>query len=122
MAIADHDKAIQLNPNLPDAYNFRGLAYKGKGDYNRAIADYSDAMRLNPKYAAAYINRGDLYKNKGDYDRAIADYEAALRINPNLKKASDSLSHAKLLMSPEYQLGKRVGEWVGEWIKGRKRK
>jgi tetratricopeptide (TPR) repeat protein len=50
-----------------DYYN-RGLAYRNKGDYDRAIADYNQAIRLDPKYAAAYNNRGRAYADKGDHD------------------------------------------------------
>ena len=82
-AIADYDRAIQLNPDYATAYNNRGLSYSNKGDEDRAIADYDRAIQLNPDYATAYNNRGISYKNKGDYDRAIADYDRAIQLNPD---------------------------------------
>src|SRR6516162_2760697 len=48
----------------------RGVAWRAKGDNNRAIADYDQAIRLNPKLAIAYNNRGNAWRAKGD-DRAI---------------------------------------------------
>jgi tetratricopeptide (TPR) repeat protein len=50
-----------------------GLAYRVKGDYDRAIADYSEAIRINPRDAVAFNDRGFAHSTKGDYDRAIAD-------------------------------------------------
>jgi tetratricopeptide (TPR) repeat protein len=47
-AIADFDRAIQLNPKYVDAFNNRGFAYNTKGEYDRAIADYNQAIQLNP--------------------------------------------------------------------------
>src|SRR5580692_12188206 len=61
-----------------DAFNKRGIAYKDKGDYDRAIQDYDQAIRLSPKNAAAFDNRGVAYAGKGQYDRAIQDYDQAI--------------------------------------------
>ena len=68
-------------------YTNRGIAYRAKGDTNRAIADYTEAMRRDPKYAKAYYNRGNAYSDKGDTDRAIADYSAAIRLEPTYANA-----------------------------------
>ena len=64
------------------AHTNRGVAYRAKGDHDRAIADYDEAIRLDPKDAVAYSNRGIAYKDKGDYDRAIADYNEAIGLDP----------------------------------------
>lgn len=68
---------------LAEAFNNRGVAYRVKGDHERAIQDYGQAIKLNAKFAAAYINRGVAYDYKGDYDRAIVDYEQALKLKPS---------------------------------------
>lgn len=68
---------------LAEAFNNRGVAYRVKGDHERAIQDYGQAIKLNTKFAAAYINRGVAYDYKGDYDRAIVDYEQALKLKPS---------------------------------------
>ena len=70
-----------------DAYNNRGVAYGGKGDYDRAIADFDKAIQLKPDYADAYDNRGVAYGSKGDYDRAIADYDKAIQLKPDYADA-----------------------------------
>src|ERR1700730_3259916 len=67
---------------LASAFSNRGVAYKHKGDFDRAIADYDEAIRLNPGYAIAYINRCADYNAKGAHDRAIADCSTALRLDP----------------------------------------
>ena len=57
-AIADYDKALELDPKDATAYNNRGFTYDKKGDYDKAIADYNKALELDPKDATAYNNRG----------------------------------------------------------------
>src|SRR5262249_13726904 len=59
--------------NYAAARHQRGLAYRAKGDLDRAIADLTEAVRLDPKYAEAYYVRGVSYGKKGDVERAIAD-------------------------------------------------
>jgi tetratricopeptide (TPR) repeat protein len=64
------------------AYNNRGVAYRDKGDVDRAIADFSEAIKLDPILARAYHNRGIAYRAKGDLSRAVADQEVAIKLDP----------------------------------------
>ncbi len=63
---------------LATAFDNRGVAYKIKGQYDRALRDYEQAIRLNPSNANAYNNRGVIYRIKAEYDHAIADYDEAI--------------------------------------------
>jgi len=54
LALVDFTKAIELNPNYADAYNYRGLIYYNQSKYDLALADYTKAIELNPNYVAAY--------------------------------------------------------------------
>ena len=49
-AIADYNRAIQINPQLAKAYYNRGLAKKAVGDMQGAIGDFSQAHALDPKF------------------------------------------------------------------------
>src|SRR6185436_1765049 len=59
-AIADFNRAIELDPKLAISYHNRGLAQKAKGDLDGAIPNY--------------INSGIIKEGNGDHDGAIADY------------------------------------------------
>ena len=52
-AIQRYSEAITINPDYADAYNNRGSAYLGKGEYERAIADFDKSIRLKPDYPDA---------------------------------------------------------------------
>src|SRR5215475_10165435 len=70
--------------NRAIAFNNRGRAYAGKGQYDRAIQDFDEAIRLKPNDAIAFYNRGRAYAaGKGQYDRAIQDFDQAIRLKPN---------------------------------------
>src|ERR1035437_445783 len=45
--------------NLAMVFNNRGIAYKNKGQYDRAIQDYDQAIKLNPNDADAIKNRAE---------------------------------------------------------------
>jgi len=81
-AIADYNRAIELNPKDARAYYNRGIAKRAKGDLDGAIADFSRAIELDPKYAIAYNNRGIAKDDKGDLDGAIGDYNRAIELDP----------------------------------------
>src|SRR6266540_3170541 len=83
-AIADYNRAIDLNPKYAGAYNNRGLAKQAKGDLDGAIADYNCAIELCPKQPRAYMNRGFAKQAKGDHDGAIADYNRAIELAAKL--------------------------------------
>jgi len=77
--------AIQLNPNLADAYAYRGDIYNQNGRLALAISDYSDAIRLNSQYKTpAYKLRSQLYTEFRDYEKAIEDYTEIISENPDL--------------------------------------
>jgi len=76
-----------IGENLAVAFTNRGLAYKSKGQWDRAIADFSEAIRLQPDFVTAFNNRGNIYYGQGQFDRAIEDYDKAIRLNPELAEA-----------------------------------
>ena len=56
-AIADYDKAIELNAAFALAYFNRGLAYSAFGSRNQAIADWKIAAGLGLKEAQDYLKQ-----------------------------------------------------------------
>jgi len=81
-AIADLDRAIELNPDLYPAYLIRGQIYQQLKKPNKALADYNLAIELNPQFSEAYSQRGILYfglqkfqKAQIDLDRAINEFQ-----------------------------------------------
>jgi TolB-like protein/Flp pilus assembly protein TadD len=48
------EKALQLDPNLPEAYGILGLIEVGSFENEKAIVNYKKAIALNPNYADVY--------------------------------------------------------------------
>ena len=94
-AIADFDRALELDPTGTNAYINRGTAKHHKHDLNGAIADYNRAIKLDPKYALAYLNRGLAKTGKDDWDGAILDYNRAIELDPKYALAYFNRGNAK---------------------------
>jgi tetratricopeptide (TPR) repeat protein len=82
LALADLERALKIDPNMPILYVVRAAVYLDMRDFDRAIEDTNIALRINQHDADALSTRALAYLMKGDYDRALADAEAAVRINP----------------------------------------
>jgi tetratricopeptide (TPR) repeat protein len=86
-AIADFNRAIELNPNDDAPYYNRAQARRLKKDTAGAIADYTRAIELGCKNPAAYNNRGNARSENNDPDGAIADYTRAIELKPDYARA-----------------------------------
>ena len=95
-AIADYDKAIQINPQFFYAYFKRGDAKSDLGNYAAAIADYDKAIKIDDMLFNIYFDRGLAQSELADNEAAIADYDKAIEINPEDAKLYSRRGVAKL--------------------------
>ncbi|WP_375443034.1 tetratricopeptide repeat protein [uncultured Nostoc sp.] len=93
-ALASHQKAIQLNPNLAIAYNGLGNALSDQQKLDAAVAAYQKAIQLNPNYVIAYYNFGIVLKDQKKLDAAVAVFQKAIQLNPNFADAYNNLGVA----------------------------
>ena len=86
-AIADFDRAAELDPKNDAPYYNRAQAKRLKNDTAGAIADYTRAIELGSTNPAAYNNRGNARAENKDLDGAIADYTRAIELKPDYARA-----------------------------------
>ena len=77
-ALADYNKALQLNPELDSAYNNRANYYASVGKLSEALADYEQALDLNPGNFRTWINQAITFRELGLYDLALENFDMAL--------------------------------------------
>jgi serine/threonine protein kinase/Flp pilus assembly protein TadD len=84
-AEVDVDKALALDPNLPEGYFARGLIlwtpYK-RFPHEQAVYAYKRAIELNPNFDEAHHQLGYVYLHIGLLDQGQRELETALAINP----------------------------------------
>lgn len=82
-ALSKFDRALQIDPESPEAYFWRGRTYIKTGQYGRAVADFKMAVKFNPAYAEAYDNMGWLYARGGKYDESINCLTRSIELKPD---------------------------------------
>ncbi|HEU4596777.1 MAG TPA: tetratricopeptide repeat protein [Pyrinomonadaceae bacterium] len=84
-ALADFDKAIELNAADALAHVNRGLLRRERGEAEGALKDFTQAVLIDPRAATAYANRGVIYLQRGQDKLAEKDFAEAVRLDPALK-------------------------------------
>ncbi|MCI0693129.1 tetratricopeptide repeat protein [candidate division KSB1 bacterium] len=81
-AIAELNKATEIDKNYAPAYNLLGYAHREQGDYAKAEEAFKNYIRLLPNEANPYDSLADLYTKMGRYEEAITNYKKAVELNP----------------------------------------
>jgi len=103
-------KALEIQPDYPDAHINLGTALKENGDLNGAIASFQQALKLKPSYLEAHINLGNALHEQGDLIAGIVCFENALKLKPSYPEAHWNLSLVQLL-SGNYAAGWANYDW-----------
>lgn len=95
-ALTEVNRAIEISPNLAQAYVLRAGIYHFKNMHDKVIADCGKAIELDLNHEGPYVVRGSTYNVTGKYDLALADFNKALQINPQsgLAYAGRGVSYA----------------------------
>ncbi|MEO7146031.1 MAG: tetratricopeptide repeat protein [Bryobacteraceae bacterium] len=81
-ALADFQKAVELNPNLPDVYAYYGLALLSTGDQENAKKAFERELKSDPNNFDANLRMGVLLRQDDDPDAALKFFGHALEIRP----------------------------------------
>lgn len=108
----DLNKAIEMDPNLAEAYSQRGNLYsqnlpKSFGGYEKAVADWSRCLELKPEDCSPRHNRALSYEQLRQYDNAIADYTTLVEGNTDFSHVGSKDKQLAL----DYHYRGRAYQW-----------
>jgi len=93
-AEASARRALELDPNSPEAHNLLGYVAALEGDGEEAIENYRQAIALDDTYLEAMLNAAEVYIHPlGEYDQAIEMCDQAL----DLAEVDEEIIDALLL-------------------------
>ncbi|MBK7969726.1 MAG: tetratricopeptide repeat protein [Bacteroidetes bacterium] len=97
-AIAEFDKAIELDGKFVNALLQRGFCRNITKDFEGAVKDFSRVIELEPNHRWAYVSRGSARNKTGEYQLAIDDFNEALKMDPTDQEAYNNRGFSKKLM------------------------
>ena len=100
-AIANYDKAIELNPSYTDAWVRKGITLYNNKEYYEAEVCLNEAVRLSPMPFKAIYNRGKNRMALNNIEGALADFDRAVSIKPEHAKAHELFGDALMRTGKE---------------------
>lgn len=98
-AFASAEKALSLDPDLPEAYLARGdlqWSHSQRFAHDRAVKEFRRALALNPNSDQAHQRLARVYVHVGFFEEALQHAAIALAINPSNAQALNSRAQATL--------------------------
>lgn len=112
-ALADLNKAIELDPKLDGAISTRSQVLSAMGKYKEAIADQTLYLERHPKDYPTLFNRAGMYRAVKRYEDAIADYSLIIDGKADFSRYGGTKEHA-LSRSLHYR-GNILNEWTKDY-------
>ncbi|MGE5208581.1 MAG: adenylate/guanylate cyclase domain-containing protein [Alphaproteobacteria bacterium] len=77
------ERALQLQPDLPEAHLAIGFSYYyGDNDYDAALKEFEIAQRGLPNESEVYLAIGAIQRRQGKWAESTANLEKAVSLNP----------------------------------------
>jgi len=86
--------AVELNPELMDAYNDLAVLKEKQGQVDPAIVYYRKAIEASHGHPGIYYNLGSILLNTGQVDAAVEALNQAVKIKPRYEEAQANLGVA----------------------------
>jgi len=115
-AVADANRALEIDSRFAPAYNLRGVAVRSLGDPRRALDDLTRAIQLSPD-SDNYFQRGATYQMLGDHERALADLNKMIAIQPGSAPAYFARAESRLALGDVQ--GAEQDRLQGRYLDGR---
>jgi len=80
-AESESQKALDSDPQIPEAHHTMGMVYKEQGRLNEAASEFQRSVQIDPRFADGYTGLGLVKLAQNNPGSAISDFKQAIRIN-----------------------------------------
>jgi tetratricopeptide (TPR) repeat protein len=91
-AIAQYQKALQIDPNQAEVHSNLGVVLSETGRVDDSIAHLQKALEITPNYADAHYNLGNSLLRAGRVEEALAHYKKTFEIDPSNVEARNNMA------------------------------
>lgn len=99
LAILKWRQVLKLNPKVPEAHNYIGIALKRENHLQQALNEFKKAIQLDSTYYLAWNNAGYMLFLLNRFPEAKKYLEKALKLDPKFDRAKDNLRLVNEIMS-----------------------
>jgi tetratricopeptide (TPR) repeat protein len=86
-----YERALELEPNLPETHWNVGISLASKKKHGSAIEQFRMALDIDPNFAPAYFEIGNAHLSLNEPDQAAAAFRRAIELNPKYAEAHFNL-------------------------------
>ncbi|MBK9336657.1 MAG: tetratricopeptide repeat protein [Lewinellaceae bacterium] len=97
-AIQDFSKALEINPNLTEAYKYRGGLFGVGKQYDRSLDDFNKFLEQVPDDPEILYNRALTCINLQRYPEALADLNRTIELAPDFIRAYRARSNVRQIL------------------------
>jgi len=90
-AMANYNKALQINPSYAKGHTNLAIALIKLGKLDDALPHFERAVSLEPENAEFHTNFGQALKNARRLDEAVGHFRRALELDPRYERARKNL-------------------------------
>lgn len=87
-ALADLDKALEIDPQYGYGRFNKALIYELFGRYDDALAWYDKAIEVEPDYEWSHYGKASIYGRRGDLENTVINLKKAIELKPSAKDAA----------------------------------
>jgi tetratricopeptide (TPR) repeat protein len=108
------NKAIELRPDLAQAYLWRGMAEANEKQFDKAEADFQTALTKDPNNPSTYQELGELRLREGKNAEGLTMLEKSLDKNPNMLQALREIVEVDLVAKQPDKAVARVQQQIAK--------
>jgi protein O-mannosyl-transferase len=82
LALADFTKAIEINPEMRDAYKFRSTLHANNGQIDLALKDIEKYLQYDPTDVVTWNNLAMIYMRQGKLQQSIEAFTKTIELKP----------------------------------------
>jgi TolB-like protein/Tfp pilus assembly protein PilF len=102
------ERALQLQPDLPEAHLALGFSYYyGDNDYDAALREFETAQRGLPNESEVYLAIGAIQRRQGKWAESTANLQKAVNLNPKDTWPLQNLFH-NYAMTRNFEAAKKT--------------